>query len=304
MSNNYYKILGVPPGATLSEITAAYRKLAKKYHPDKAIRNNLTVEEATKKFQEINEAYNKLKEQLENSNTSPQPNSPKPSDPGFWTDLISEEERKKTSEEAIRLIEAKFASSGVTADDLEVWILGFYTDWETMISNCHTRGEFNILYNRMLDAIERAATKKKNKNFHHETETNGKKEKTGESWGFATKEEADEYAKKKQAEDEALNGKKNSQFSDDSSSQSKSENNYSLSNNIQESKPTDNLSSNQSDFKQSAKAEDSSREKVQQNISNDHYYLNPELLESNQEEQKKILRKFKKTVGRTSKTAI
>ena len=29
-----YKVLGVSPGATDEEITKAYRRLAKKYHPD------------------------------------------------------------------------------------------------------------------------------------------------------------------------------------------------------------------------------------------------------------------------------
>ncbi|MDT3403222.1 J domain-containing protein [Mucilaginibacter terrae] len=49
---DYYKILGVEKTATEKEIKNAYRKLARKYHPDL----NPNDSEANKKFQEINEA--------------------------------------------------------------------------------------------------------------------------------------------------------------------------------------------------------------------------------------------------------
>lgn len=49
---DYYKILGVSKNATDKEIKAAYRKLARKYHPDL----NPDDKEAEIKFKEINEA--------------------------------------------------------------------------------------------------------------------------------------------------------------------------------------------------------------------------------------------------------
>jgi molecular chaperone DnaJ len=50
---NYYSVLGVDRKSTLDEIKAAYRKLAKQYHPDR----NPGDKEAESKFKEIQEAY-------------------------------------------------------------------------------------------------------------------------------------------------------------------------------------------------------------------------------------------------------
>jgi curved DNA-binding protein len=49
---DYYKILGIDKNASTEDIRKAYRKLARKYHPDV----NPDNKEAHKKFQEINEA--------------------------------------------------------------------------------------------------------------------------------------------------------------------------------------------------------------------------------------------------------
>ena len=52
---DYYKILGVKPNAGLKEIKIAYRKLARKYHPDV----NKDVE-AEQRMRELNAAYEVL----------------------------------------------------------------------------------------------------------------------------------------------------------------------------------------------------------------------------------------------------
>src|ERR1700737_1536398 len=49
---DYYKTLGVDKTATQDQIRSAYRKLARKYHPDL----NPNDKDANKKFQQINEA--------------------------------------------------------------------------------------------------------------------------------------------------------------------------------------------------------------------------------------------------------
>ncbi len=58
---NYYEILGVDRNATAQEIKKAYKKLAKKWHPD-LNKDNLKVAEA--KMREINVAYDTLSNEV------------------------------------------------------------------------------------------------------------------------------------------------------------------------------------------------------------------------------------------------
>lgn len=57
-----YKVLGVSPNATDEQIKAAYRELAKKYHPDHYA-NNPLADLAQEKMQEINQAYDAIQAQ-------------------------------------------------------------------------------------------------------------------------------------------------------------------------------------------------------------------------------------------------
>ena len=56
MKRDYYEVLGIDKNADASAIKKAYRKLAKKYHPD----TNKDDPNAEQKFKEVTEAYSVL----------------------------------------------------------------------------------------------------------------------------------------------------------------------------------------------------------------------------------------------------
>lgn len=62
-NKDYYEILGVSKTADADEIKSAYRRLAKKYHPDLN-----KAPEAAEKFKEINEAYEVLGDDKKRAN--------------------------------------------------------------------------------------------------------------------------------------------------------------------------------------------------------------------------------------------
>ncbi|TVU34514.1 hypothetical protein EJB05_16349 [Eragrostis curvula] len=60
---SYYAVLGVKPGASATEIRAAYHRLAMRWHPDKIANGRVDpalAEEAKARFQQIHEAYQVL----------------------------------------------------------------------------------------------------------------------------------------------------------------------------------------------------------------------------------------------------
>ena len=56
---DYYEVLGIQKGASEDEIKKAYKKLARKYHPDNYA-NNPLADLAQEKMKQINEAYDAI----------------------------------------------------------------------------------------------------------------------------------------------------------------------------------------------------------------------------------------------------
>jgi molecular chaperone DnaJ len=64
VKRDYYEVLGIDRDASQSEVKRAYRKLARKYHPDM----NQGDEEASRKFSEVKKAYDTLSNPLDRDN--------------------------------------------------------------------------------------------------------------------------------------------------------------------------------------------------------------------------------------------
>lgn len=81
---DFYKILGVPRGASEEDIKKAYRKLARKYHPDL----NPGNKDSEAKFKELTEANEVLSdpEKRKNYDTYGDPSGPPAAGPGFSYD--------------------------------------------------------------------------------------------------------------------------------------------------------------------------------------------------------------------------
>ena len=65
--NDAFAVLGLSKNASLDEIKARYKELVRQYHPDILMgrgESKEVIERSTKKLQEINEAYGRLKEKF------------------------------------------------------------------------------------------------------------------------------------------------------------------------------------------------------------------------------------------------
>ncbi|CAG8589362.1 6395_t:CDS:2 [Paraglomus brasilianum] len=112
MSEKYYKILGIKPGATQKEITKAYKELALKYHPDKnrgkeksGSSNGFSSDDKFKKFEEMLEKVRRQFDETERGFNE------------FKENRRQEEEKVRS--EAVRSIEENLTSSNVSISELD-----------------------------------------------------------------------------------------------------------------------------------------------------------------------------------------
>lgn len=60
----YYKVLNLPYGADLTEVKSSYRKLMRKYHPDRHVGDPKKLKAATELSMRVTQAYNELQAHL------------------------------------------------------------------------------------------------------------------------------------------------------------------------------------------------------------------------------------------------
>ncbi|WCN36425.1 J domain-containing protein [Aneurinibacillus uraniidurans] len=90
---NYYEILGVSRQASADEIRKAYRKLAKRYHPDV----NGGSSEAEAMFKDVNEAYRTLHDESLRQAYDDRLDGRKNPNPGFTGSSSSKTESRQYS---------------------------------------------------------------------------------------------------------------------------------------------------------------------------------------------------------------
>ena len=108
-----YKVLGISPDASDEEIKQAYRRLAKKYHPDR----NPGDTEAAKKMQEINAAYEQIKNPESYNRSQQQSYGGYSYDPfGAW----QQESRQQDQEQRLKMAARQYILYGRYREALNI----------------------------------------------------------------------------------------------------------------------------------------------------------------------------------------
>jgi hypothetical protein len=106
-----YEVLELPSGAAPEHVTAAYRELAKRWHPDRA-----SGPEAERRMAEINAAYDLLRAAAWMERRDPIPAPPRTPERGAW---LAPAIRRALGHELLRVLEP----------DENVWLVTPATTW-------------------------------------------------------------------------------------------------------------------------------------------------------------------------------
>ena len=147
---DYYKILEINKNATVDEIKKAYRKLAKKWHPDK----NMNNPKAEEKFKEIQEAYDILSDKTEREKYD-NPYTSSKEDPfagfDFFKNFSRKTENKKSDYSFFEEMESFFNEKNMRNEKGEDLKLKIKVTFQEFIKGTNKE----IKYKRKIDGTEK-----------------------------------------------------------------------------------------------------------------------------------------------------
>ena len=159
-----YKVLGVDPTASDEDIKKAYRKLARKYHPDKYAESDLK-ELAEEKMKEINYAYEQIQQMRSGSSSSGGYSSGSSSNQGGYSGYNYANIRRNINTGNIGAAEAELNSIDVGDRAAEWHYLmgcvmikkGHYVDAQNMINTACQMDPTNSEYRATRDRLNMQA---------------------------------------------------------------------------------------------------------------------------------------------------
>jgi len=151
VSRDPYAVLGVKPGVSTEELHDAYRRLVKLHHPDR----NGGSAEATRRFQEIQAAY----EEVRSGKVRPRPAPPPRRDDASVSSRMADIERelREARDAAREAIRDARAGGGARPTDEE---LGYYTtddSFSKILADVRTEVSDKLSGARKHPAVKRVA---------------------------------------------------------------------------------------------------------------------------------------------------
>ena len=154
-----YKVLGVDPSASDDQVKNAYRKLARKYHPDKYTDSDMK-ELAEEKMKEVNAAYEQIQQMRSGSGNSSN-NGNYSGNGSYNNDYNFANIRRNINSGNIGAAEGELNSINANMRSAEWYYLmgcvyikkGYYVDAQNMINTACTMDPNNMEYRNTRDRL-------------------------------------------------------------------------------------------------------------------------------------------------------